>query len=110
MDKIIAENRILRTLAKVPENYGFDLTQIKLGEVKQIEDFKVKIFYLEQEVKELEAERVILRARLREISTLYNKDKTSERYRDLDENQLYEIDQFADKLRHGLNPLDDYSY
>ena len=34
MDKIIAENRILRTLAKVPENYGFDLTQIKLGEVK----------------------------------------------------------------------------
>ena len=28
MENIVAENRVLRKLAKVPENYGFDLEQV----------------------------------------------------------------------------------
>ncbi len=32
MENILAENRILRRLAGVPENYGFDLTEVKMAE------------------------------------------------------------------------------
>jgi len=31
---------VLRKLAEVPENYGFDLSEIKSEEKKKIEDFK----------------------------------------------------------------------
>ena len=32
MENILAENRVLRKLAGVPENYGFDLEEIKSNE------------------------------------------------------------------------------
>ena len=32
MDNILAENRVLRRLAKVSENYGFNLEEIKIAE------------------------------------------------------------------------------
>lgn len=33
MENIMAENRILRKIAGVPENYGFDLEEVKLAEL-----------------------------------------------------------------------------
>ena len=53
----MAENRVLRKLAGVPENYGFDLEEVKLAEHQKIEDFKSQVRYLEREVEELEGER-----------------------------------------------------
>jgi len=32
MENILAENRVLRKLAGVPDNYGFDLEEVKLAE------------------------------------------------------------------------------
>lgn len=32
MDNVLAENRVLRRLASVPESYGFNLEGIKLAE------------------------------------------------------------------------------
>ena len=40
MTNILSENRVLRKLAKVPENYGFNLEEIKTAEMVKIEDFK----------------------------------------------------------------------
>ena len=40
MEDIIVENRTLRTMAGVPENFGIDLDQIKLHDREKIHDFK----------------------------------------------------------------------
>ena len=73
MENILAKNRVLRKLAGVPENYGFDLEEIKSSEKNKIEDFMSQVRYLEREVEELEKERTQLRARLRDALTKQGK-------------------------------------
>ena len=109
MESLLAENRLLRKLAQVPENYGFDLEDIKLAERQKIEDYKSQVRYLEKEIEELEEERTKLRYRLRQISSLFS-NKPGERYKDLSPEQLYLIDQYAMSLREGGElPLNDRS-
>jgi hypothetical protein len=36
----MAENKVLRKLANVPENYGFDLEDVKIAEQEKLEDYK----------------------------------------------------------------------
>jgi len=72
LENILTENRVLRKLAGVPENYGFDLEKIKLAQSKQIEDYKSEVRLLEREVEELEAERTALRALIRNIQISKN--------------------------------------
>ena len=57
MEDIIRENRILRQMADVPENFGIDLNKVRLGEKVKIEDYKTKIRLLNQQIDELETER-----------------------------------------------------
>ncbi len=40
MENFMAENRALRQMANVPDNYGIKLDQIKLHDKDKIEDFK----------------------------------------------------------------------
>lgn len=40
MEDFIAENRALRQMANVPDNYGIKLDQIKLHDKEKIDDFK----------------------------------------------------------------------
>lgn len=40
MEDFIAENRALRQMANVPDNYGIKLDQIKLHDKDKIDDFK----------------------------------------------------------------------
>jgi hypothetical protein len=61
MEDIISENRLLRKLAKVPENFGINMEEIKIGERKQLEDYKAKIKILQQQIDELETERAQLK-------------------------------------------------
>ena len=61
MEDIIRENRILRQMADVPENFGIDLNKVKLGEKIKIEDYKTKIRYLIHQIDELETERAKLK-------------------------------------------------
>ena len=57
MEDIIRENRILRQMADVPENFGIDLNKVRLGEKVKIEDYKTKIRILNHQIDELETER-----------------------------------------------------
>ena len=61
MEDILRENRILRQMADVPENFGIDINKVKLGERIKIEDYKTKIRYLIHQVDELETERAQLK-------------------------------------------------
>lgn len=42
MENILAENKILRKLHGVPENFGFDLEEIKMAEKQELEDYKAQ--------------------------------------------------------------------
>jgi SMC interacting uncharacterized protein involved in chromosome segregation len=93
MNDVISENRILREMAGVPENFGFDLSEVKLIEKQKIEEYRGRIRRLEEEVEELEKERVDLRYKLRNLSTLYGEKGI--RFHDLNADQMFLVDQFA---------------
>lgn len=99
MENIIAENRILRRLHGVPENFGFDLEEIKIAEKQELEDYKTQVKHLEAEVEELEAERTQLRYRLRQFNTLYS--NKGERYKDFTPEQFEKLDAYAMNLKFG---------
>ena len=42
MENILAENKILRKLHGVPDNFGFDLEEIKIAEKQELEDYKAQ--------------------------------------------------------------------
>ena len=99
MEDILAENRVLREMAGVPENYGFDLNEIRLVEKQKIEEYRGRITRLEEEVEELEKERTQLRYKLRNLSTLYGEKGL--RFHQLTAEQMKLVDEFALNLREG---------
>lgn len=109
MEDILAENRVLREMAGVPENYGFDLNEIRLVEKQKIEEYRGRITRLEEEVEELEKERTQLRYKLRNLSTLYGEKGL--RFHQLNAEQMRMVDDFALNLREGRIeiPLNDRS-
>ncbi|CAG9327185.1 unnamed protein product [Blepharisma stoltei] len=109
MQDIMSENRVLREMTGVPENYGFNLQEIKLAEKQKIEEYKGRIRRLEEEVEELEKERVDLRYKLRNLSTLYGEKGL--RFHQLTAEQMRMVDEFANNLREGRVelPLNDRS-
>ena len=42
IDNLLAENKILRKLHGVPDNFGFDLQEIKIAEKQELEDYKAQ--------------------------------------------------------------------
>lgn len=89
MDNIIAENRVLRRLAQVPDNYGFEIDSIKVAERSEIDECQAKIRFLKREVEELEGERTQLRNKLRTLSDLYDHNpKGGDRYKNLSREEL----------------------
>ncbi|MCQ2815713.1 MAG: EF-hand domain-containing protein [archaeon] len=64
MDKVLYENRVLRQIADVPDNFGIDIQAIKMQDHVKIEDYKAKIRHLKNEVSNLEEERAVLKHRL----------------------------------------------
>lgn len=51
MENIMAENKILRKLHAVPDNFGFDLDEIKIAEKQELEDYKAQCRRLETEIE-----------------------------------------------------------
>lgn len=109
MEDILAENRVLREMAGVPENYGFDLNEIRMVEKQKIEEYRGRITRLEEEVEELEKERTQLRYKIRNMSTLYGEKGL--RFHQLTAEQMKIVDEFALNLREGRIeiPLNDRS-
>ena len=69
-ENVIAENKILRKLAQVPDDYGFDYEDVKIAEQEKLEDYKKQVRFLEREVQELEEDRTDLRKRMRDQAYL----------------------------------------
>jgi chromosome segregation ATPase len=99
IENLLAENKILRKLHGVPENFGFDLEDIKVAEKQELEDYKAQCRKLETEIEELEEERTQLRYRLRQFNTLFS--NKGERYKDMTPQQLDMLDQYALNLKEG---------
>ena len=64
MEEVLKENRVLRQIADVPENFGIDISKINLGDRIKIEDYKAKIRILQHEVDLLETERAKLKYKI----------------------------------------------
>ena len=99
MENLLAENKILRKLHGVPDNFGFDLEEIKIAEKQELEDYKAQCRKLEAEIEELEEERTQLRYRLRQFHTLYS--NKGDRYKDMTTTQLELLDNYALNLKEG---------
>ena len=95
----MAENKLLRRMFDVPDDFGKEqIKEIKLADKERIEDYKIFIRQLEKEIEELEEERTQLRYRLRQLSTLYSK-KEDKRYDGLTEQQYTLLDNYAQNLK-----------
>ena len=66
MEDLAAENRTLRKMAAVPDNYGIDLAQIKLNSDKKIETYTKLIKVLQDDNYKLEEERARLKHMLKQ--------------------------------------------
>ena len=86
MENILAENRFLRELAQVPDNFGnleevtfiiineftLDLIQIKLLEREKIEDYNRLIKILDKTLEDREEEITKLKHQIIQLGTLYS--------------------------------------
>ena len=109
LENVAAENRTLRKLATVPDNYGIDLAGIKLNSEKKIESYTKLIKVLQDDNYMLEEERARLKNMLKQMSMLYT-GIPKDRYADLNDQQLFEVDQFVMRLKAGeaVTPGDCY--
>ena len=99
MEEVIRENRVLRQIADVPENFGIDISKINLGDRVKIEDYKAKIRILQHEVDELETERAKLKYRIEFLAnSLQSKE---EPFSLLTGEQKVELAKYAQRLYEG---------
>lgn len=61
-----AENRALRNMQPLPENFGFDLATLKLNAEKKIENYTKLIKVLQDDNYKLEEERARLKHMLKQ--------------------------------------------
>ena len=72
MEDVISENRVLRQIADVPENFGIDISKINVGDRIKIEDYKAKIRILQHDIDDLETERAQLKHRIQFLANSLN--------------------------------------
>jgi len=92
LENVLAENRALRQMANVPENYGINAEQIKFLDREKIDDFKKLIRVLQEDNYRLEEERAKLKHMLKQQSMLYKTDQPNARYKNLTPEQLFKVD------------------
>ena len=96
MEDIIRENRVLRQMADVPENFGIDLTKVKIGEKIKIEDYKSKIRLLNHYIDELETERAQIKHNIYFLASSFQLDEQP--FNLLSKEQKVELAFYAKKL------------
>ena len=101
LENVLAENRALRQMANVPENYGINAEQIKFLDREKIDDYKKLIRVLQEDNYRLEEERARLKHMLKQQSMLYKTDQPNARYKNLTPEQLFKVDQYVLKLVAG---------
>ncbi len=112
VDDMTAENRQLRRMANVPDNYGIELETIKLYDKERIEDYKKLIKVLQDDNYKLEEERANLKHQLKLQAMMYKSNETDPRlrYKGVTEEQLQSIDDYVIRLLQGnaYEPADFY--
>lgn len=83
MEDLAAENRTLRKMVPVPDNYGIDLSEIKLNSEKKIENYTKLIKVLQDDNYKLEEERARLKHLIKQQSMLYTNNTPWDRFPDL---------------------------
>ena len=101
MEEVLSENRILRQIADVPENFGIDLTEVKMGDRVKIEDYKAKIRILQKEIDDLESERARLKHQLQFLANTLN--ITEPPFSMLTKEQKVEVAKYAQSLYEGTD-------
>ena len=99
MEKVLSENRVLRQIADVPENFGIDVSKIRIGDRVKIEDYKAKIRILQHDIDDLESERAILKHRIQFFSNL--KEVNGPEFHMLTEEQKIQVLKYAQDLYEG---------
>ena len=99
MENIIRENRILRQMADVPENFGIDINKVKLGEKITIEDYKKKIRLLIHNIDELEEERAKLKHNIYFLASSFQLNEPP--FNLLSKEQRVDLAYYAQKLYEG---------
>ena len=85
---LIAENGVLKSMNNVPDNYGLDISSIKLRDKEKVEDYKKLIQVLQHDNYSLEKERAELKNLIKRQSMMYNENDPEKRYKGLDSAQL----------------------
>ena len=96
MEEVLKENRILRQIADVPENFGIDISRINMGDRIKIEDYKAKIRILQAQVDELEKERAQLKYKIHFLSNAFQTNE--EPFSILTQEEKVELGEFALKI------------
>ena len=99
MEKVLEENRLLRQIADVPENYGLDISKIRLGDRVKIEDYKAKIRILQHDIDDLESERAQLKHRIQFLANSLNVSEPP--FHLLTQEQKIEVAKYAQNLYEG---------
>jgi hypothetical protein len=116
IEDLMAENKVLRDMKGVPENYGIDREKIKLLDREKIDDFKKLIRVLQEDNYALEEERAKLKHELKQQSMMQVKKVTEGGAQpiagyDLSEDQVNRVYEFVNKLLRGQTqePSDFYA-
>ena len=99
MEEVIAENRVLRQMADLPENFGIDMSKIRLGDRIKIEDYKAKIRILQHDIDDLESERAQLKHQMHNLA-LYWQIKEPP-FHNLTPEEKIQVAKYAQNLHEG---------
>ena len=88
LQALYAENKTLRQMTNVPDNFGIKVDQIKLHDKEKIEDYKKLIKILQDDNLKLEKERANLKHALKMQSVMIKNENPGDRYKNLSSDQL----------------------
>ena len=108
MELVLGENRILRQMADVPDNFGIDISKIKMGDRVKIEDYKAKIRILQRDINDLESERAQLKNKLLFLSNYSQSNE--EPFNLLTKEQKVEVAKYAQDLYEGKKNIQPEKY
>ena len=113
--KLLENNRILRSITKVPDNFGheIDIEVLRHNHQGALEDWQALAKRLEEENKDLKEERENMSYKMRQLVVLYsNKSHDPKtRYKNLTPEAVEKLDEYALNLKDGIDrvPLNDIS-
>jgi Ca2+-binding EF-hand superfamily protein len=102
LEDVLAENRILRKMNNIPDNWGCEPQKriIKLQDRETVFEYKRLVKILQEDNYNLEKERARLKHRLKQ-QAIYSGVPKDDKYKDLTPEQVYRLNEFLIKLRQG---------